>query len=84
MRLYLGNLDYGVTSEAIVTLFEEHGTVEDAQVITDFETGESRGFGFLSMPNDDEAQKALQALNGYMFAGRDLRINEAKPKVYNR
>ena len=77
-------MDYGITSDAIVTLFEEHGTVEEAQVMMDYETGDARGFGFLSMPNDGEAQKAMAALNGFVLAGRDLRISEARPRVNNR
>lgn len=61
-------------------MFEPHGQVASAQVVTDRETGRSRGFGFVEMPNDDEAQKAIEAMDGNTVGGRPLKVNEAKPR----
>jgi len=79
-KLYVGNLPYGISSSDLERVFEEHGTVESAQVITDRDTGRSKGFGFVEMRNDQEAQAAIQALNGQDFNGRPLTVNEAKPR----
>jgi RNA recognition motif-containing protein len=79
-KLYVGNLAYGVTDSALSQLFESHGTVQSAQVIMDRDTGRSKGFGFVEMGNDAEAQAAIQALNGKEVEGRSLTVNEAKPK----
>ena len=79
-KLYVGNLPYGLSSSDLEQVFQEYGTVESAQVITDRDTGRSKGFGFVEMRNDQEAQEATQALNGQDFNGRPLTVNEAKPR----
>jgi len=79
-NIYVGNLVWDATSDDLLVLFQEHGAVARAQVITDRETGRSRGFGFVEMDNDAEAQKAIEALNGAEFRGRALTVNEARPR----
>ena len=79
-KLYVGNLSYDVDSSALGELFTPHGTVESSQIITDRETGQSKGFGFVEMGSDKEAQAAIAALNGQDHGGRALTVNEAKPK----
>ena len=79
-KLYVGNLPYGVSSSDLERVFEGYGTVESAQVINDRDTGRSKGFGFVEMRNDQEAQEAIQALNGQDFNGRALTVNEARPR----
>src|ERR1700743_2001234 len=79
-KLYVGNLSYDVDSSALEQLFAAHGTVESAQIIADRDTGRSKGFGFVQMGSDDEAQAAIAALNGQDFDGRALTVNEAKPR----
>ena len=79
-KLYVGNLTYDVTDSALEQMFAAHGTVQSAQVIMDRDTGRSKGFGFVEMGSDQEAQAAIQALNGQMVGGRSLTVNEAKPK----
>ncbi len=79
-RLYVGNLKYTVTSEGLREMFEQYGSVSSAQVLSDRETGRSRGFGFVEMPDDDEAQSAIQALDGQDHDGRRLTVNEARPR----
>src|SRR3954470_15753593 len=79
-KLYVGNLSYSVDSSALEQLFSPHGTVESAQIINDRDTGRSKGFGFVEMANDDEATKAIAALNGQQHEGRALTVNEAKPR----
>jgi RNA recognition motif-containing protein len=76
----VGNLSYDTTSSALEALFSQHGTVESAEVITDRATGRSKGFGFVEMSSDAEAQAAIQALNGQQQDGRALTVNEAKPR----
>lgn len=80
-RLYVGNLKYTVTSEQLQELFEQFGAVSSAQVLSDRETGRSRGFGFVEMPNDDEAQAAIETLDGQDNDGRRLTVNEARPRT---
>jgi RNA recognition motif-containing protein len=80
-RLYVGNLGYAVTQTDLTTMFEAHGTVESAQVIMDRETGRSKGFGFVEMKTDGEAQAAITGLNGKDEGGRALTVNEAKPRT---
>jgi RNA recognition motif-containing protein len=80
-KLYVGNLASGVTEGELSRLFEEHGTVESAQVIMDRDTGRSKGFGFVEMKTDQEAQAAIAALNGKEVNGRQLTVNEARPKT---
>jgi cold-inducible RNA-binding protein len=79
-KLYVGNLSYDMTNEALQSLFATHGTVESAQVIMDRDTGRSKGFGFVEMSTPEEAQAAIQALNGQSSGGRALKVNEAQPK----
>ena len=79
-NIYVGNLVWDATADDLLALFQEHGTVARAQVITDRETGRSRGFGFVEMNDDAEAQKAIDALNGADYKGRPLTVNEAKPR----
>jgi len=76
----VGGLPYATTDAQLQDLFAAHGAVESARVITDKFTGRSRGFGFVEMANSDEAQKAIQALNGTDFEGRNLTVNEARPQ----
>src|SRR5687767_5003924 len=80
-KLYVGNLNYGVTDSDLAALFGAHGTVQSAQVIMDRDTGRSKGFGFVEMGNDQEAQAAIAALNGQDSGGRALTVNEARPKT---
>jgi RNA recognition motif-containing protein len=80
-RLYVGNLKYTVTSDQLNELFEQFGTVTSAQVLSDRDTGRSRGFGFVEMANDDEAQSAIEALDGRDHDGRRLTVNEARPRT---
>jgi RNA recognition motif-containing protein len=79
-NIYVGNLVWDATADDLLALFQQHGAVARAQVITDRETGRSRGFGFVEMNNDDEAQRAIDALNGEPFRGRPLTVNEARPR----
>jgi RNA recognition motif-containing protein len=80
-KLYVGNLTYGVTDAALEQMFAAHGTVESAQVIMDRDTGRSKGFGFVEMKTDQEAQAAIAGLNGKEMEGRKLTVNEARPKA---
>ena len=80
-KLYVGNLSYGVTDSDLEQMFAAHGTVQSAQVIMDRDTGRSKGFGFVEMGSDEEAQAAIAALNGKDSGGRSLTVNEAKPKT---
>ena len=79
-KLYVGGLPYAATESQLTSLFAAHGTVESARVITDKFTGQSRGFGFVEMSSDAEAQAAITALNGTEMGGRTLTVNEAKPQ----
>jgi RNA recognition motif-containing protein len=79
-KLYVGNLSYNVTDSDLEQLLSQYGTVQSAQVIQDRDTGRSKGFGFVEMGSDDEAQAAIAALNGQDHEGRSLTVNEAKPK----
>jgi RNA recognition motif-containing protein len=79
-KLYVGNLSYEIDSSALEQLFAAHGTVSSAQIITDRDTGRSKGFGFVEMGSDDEANAAIAALNGKDHGGRALTVNEAKPR----
>lgn len=80
-RLYVGNLRYSVTSEQLEELFSQFGTVTSAEVLIDRETGRSRGFGFVEMPDDDQAYAAIETLDGQDHDGRRLTVNEAKPRT---
>ena len=79
-KLYVGNLTYSMTDGDLQTMFASHGTVQSAQVIMDRDTGRSKGFGFVEMGSDQEAQAAIAALNGKEMDGRTLTVNEARPK----
>jgi RNA recognition motif-containing protein len=79
-KLYVGNLSYSVDSSELEQLFGQHGQVVSAQIINDRDTGRSKGFGFVEMANDDEAQNAINALNGQQHGGRTLTVNEARPR----
>jgi len=79
-NIYVGNLTWECTADDLLAVFQEHGSVSRAQVITDRETGRSRGFGFVEMDDDAEAQKAIEALNGADYQGRPLTVNEARPR----
>lgn len=79
-NIYVGNLSFTTDSNELENLFAEYGAVDRAQVITDRETGRSRGFGFVEMANDDEAQNAIESLNGKDVDGRELRVNVAKER----
>jgi RNA recognition motif-containing protein len=79
-KLYVGNLSYNVDSSQLQELFSAHGTVVSAQVISDRETGRSKGFGFVEMGSDEEAQAAIAAMNGQQHDGRSLTVNEARPR----
>ena len=81
VNIYVGNLSYQTTEDTIRDLFVQHGQVEEVRMITDRETGRPRGFGFVTMPNDAEAQAAIAAINGQDFEGRALNVNEARPRT---
>ena len=80
MNIYVGNLSYGVDDNDLQTLFEEFGTVESSKVIVDKYNGRSKGFGFVSMENKDEANEAIKQLNGTELKEREIVVNEARPK----
>ena len=79
-KLYVGNLGYDVSSSDLEALMSPHGTVQSAEVITDRSTGQSKGFGFVEMGSDAEAQAAISAMDGQEQGGRALKVNEAKPR----
>jgi len=78
-KLYVGNLGYGINNSSLEQLFAEHGTVASAQVIVDRDTGRSKGFGFVEMGSDSEAQAAINNMHGKSVEGRNLTVNEARP-----
>jgi RNA recognition motif-containing protein len=79
-KLYVGNLSYETTDSLLQEMFAPHGTVQSAQVIMDRDTGRSKGFGFVEMSSDQEAQNAIKALSGQQVGGRALTVNEARPR----
>ena len=79
-NIYVGNLPWSYRDDKLKELFAEHGEVADAKVIVDRMSGRSRGFGFVEMASGDEAAAAIEALNGYDAEGRELKVNEAKPR----
>lgn len=83
MNIYVGNLPYKITDRELREMFEAHGTVSSASVIIDKFSGQSKGFGFVEMPSNDEANNAIGAINGNNMGGRDLRVNEARPREDN-
>jgi len=80
MNIYVGNLSFDTTDSGLRTAFEAHGEVSSAQVITDRDTGRSRGFGFVEMPSDEEARAAMTALDGSDLDGRQIKVNQARPR----
>jgi RNA recognition motif-containing protein len=80
MKLFVGNVSFNTDESALERLFTNYGEVQEVAVITDRETGRSRGFAFVTMPNDNEAREAVEALNGQEFEGRTLNVNEARPR----
>jgi cold-inducible RNA-binding protein len=79
-NIFVGNLSFGATEDSVRALFEPYGTIERVNIITDRDTGQSRGFGFVEMSGNAEAQRAIQELDGREFEGRPLKVNEARPK----
>ena len=84
ISVYVGNLPYDTTEDDVVELFKPFGEVNRAALVTDRETGRPRGFGFVEMPNDDEARKAIEALSGKEYQGRPLTVNEARNRSAQR
>jgi RNA recognition motif-containing protein len=80
MNIYVGNLPYAVNSQDLRSLFEQYGAVDSASVIADKFTGKSRGYGFVEMPNGEEGNRAIEAINGSELSGRALVVNEARPR----
>jgi cold-inducible RNA-binding protein len=80
-NIFVGNLSFGATEDALRSLFEAHGTVGRVNIVTDRDSGQPRGFGFVEMNNDAEGDKAINALNGRDLDGRTLNVNEARPKA---
>lgn len=78
-KLYVGNLPYSTTNESLTSTFSECGTVESVKIITDRDTGRSKGFAFVEMSSDEEAQEAIDKFNGFEIDGRALTVNEARP-----
>ncbi len=80
-KLYVGNLPYSANEDTLQETFSQCGTVDSVNVITDRDTGQSKGFAFIEMSSNSEAQKAIQELNGTSVEGREIKVNEAKPKA---
>lgn len=80
MNIYVGNLSYSLTEEALRDAFAAHGAVESARIIKDRDTGQSKGFGFVEMPNQQEGEAAIKELDGADLGGRKIRVNEARPR----
>ncbi len=80
-NIFVGNLSYTATEEGVRALFEVHGPVERVNIVTDRDSGQPRGFGFVEMTNDEDGDRAIAALNGREHGGRDLTVNEARPKM---
>ena len=80
MNIYVGNLPYGVADEDLREIFSQYGDIDKAKVIMDRESGRSKGFGFVEMTNDAEAEEAVQGLDGFMVQGRSLKVNVARPR----
>ena len=79
MNIYVGNLSYSITEDSLRSLFGEFGDIESAKVISDRHSGQSKGFGFVDMPSNSEADKAIKALNGKFIDGRNIKVNPADP-----
>ena len=83
-KLYVGNLPYSATDQVLIETFSQYGTVDSANIITDRDSGQSKGFGFVEMSSDSEAQKAIKELDGSTLDDRQIKVNEAKPKAAPR
>lgn len=83
MNIYVGNLDFKVNENELESVFQEYGEVSSTRIITDKYSGRSKGFGFVTMDNDSEAEKAIEELHGTSFKNREMIVNEAKPKKEN-
>ena len=81
MNIYVGNLSFDATEDEVRQLFAEHGEVASVNIITDRDSGRPKGFGFVEMPQQEQAQAAIKSLNGKEFRGRGLNVNEARPKT---
>lgn len=81
MNIYVGNLSYNVTEDELRAMFMEFGELESVKIIMDKFTGKSKGFGFVEMPNNPEADQAIKSLNGKLIEGRNIKVNQAKPKA---
>lgn len=81
MNIFVGNLNYGLSEDELSEVFEEYGAVDSVKIIFDRETGQSKGFGFVDMPNDNEAQNAIDQLNDQEIGGRKMRVNQARERV---
>ncbi len=80
MKIYVGNMSFNTTEASLEGLFTNYGAVAEVSIVTDRDTGRPRGFAFVTMPNDEEAKAAIEALNGQQFEGRTLTVNEARPR----
>lgn len=80
-NIYVGNLDFNASEEQVRSLFEQYGAVDKVQLVRDRDTGQPRGFGFVEMTNDEDAEKAISAINGTALGGRSLNVSEARPKA---
>jgi RNA recognition motif-containing protein len=83
MKLYIGSLNYSTTEDEIDRLFSDYGSVESVSLVKDNQSGQSRGFGFIEIPNNSDADKAIKALNGSSFQGKVIKVNQAQPKSKN-
>ena len=81
MKIYVGNLSFDITEDELREVFAEHGEVSRVTLITDKRTGESKGFGFIEMPVQSEAQAAIQSLDGHSVNGRDIKVTQARPRI---
>lgn len=81
MKLYVGNLPFSATEDEVRELFGQHGTVSEVALINDRDTGRPRGFGFVTMDNDEDGREAISTLDGSQMGGRALKVNEARPKT---
>ena len=84
MKIYVGNIPFSTSEDSLRTLFENYGEVASVTIVMDRYTGRSRGFGFVEMPNDDQAREAISSLDGKEFEGRALRVNESRPRERRR
>ena len=84
MRIYVGNLNYDTSEDTLRDAFAQYGDVDEVAIITDRETGRARGFGFVTMGSDDDANNAIEAMDGADLDGRQLNVNEARPRPNNR